>query len=265
MSGSTAVMDDFKTPDRNPSRLVKKEASAIESQSDISTNVEPVTVTPPESTAPKDEYSALKTEAIPLQMVSKSDSKPDSPGDSPSSTNSQRGLVSTRGRGRASPGRASMPAPSNKESTVLEFKTFRSPAAKAEESDTVPSLCSAGSHDNKDKPQAKLEAAEASSGIKQGDEKPSSISLDSTLNQTSPLAPEGSEKAKNEKKASSKKEKAGKNNVTFSPVPPAKENAVTKVSQISKIFRTFNISPWFCSDRFLFLFQLSLDPNKVAN
>jgi hypothetical protein len=79
-------------------------------------------------------------------------------GDSPS----KRGLVSRRGRG--SPGRALMASsgsttssPSNEphvrdNTSVLEFKTFRSPERnkQRDENDTVPSLCSTESGDRKE-------------------------------------------------------------------------------------------------------------------
>ena len=223
MSASTAVMDDFKTPDRKPPQSgqeAKKESSEGQNTA--------ATVTPPESSmqmeSPEDKHVRFDKEKN--QIDAKAES---SAGDSPSSTNSQRGLVSTRGRRSASPGRAaSIPTSIKKESNVLEFKTFRSPSGKAEESDTVPSLCSAGSMDTKDKEtalQVKLQAAGADSTAKEGDKKPSSISCDSALDQTSPLAADGSAKAK-----STMKKGSGKNNVTFSPVPPTKDHAVARVS-----------------------------------
>ena len=113
MSASTAVMDDFKTPDRKPPQSgqeVKKESNEAQNTA--------ATVTPPESSlnreenmeSPEDKHVRFDKEKNQSDVKAES-----SAGDSPSSTNSQRGLVSTRGRRSASPGRAaSIPASTKK-------------------------------------------------------------------------------------------------------------------------------------------------------
>lgn len=117
------------------------------------------------------------------------------------------------------------------ESTVLEFKTYTSPQRKREESDTVPSLCSASSAE-KEKEQEQAPVSKTKDAKETNSEehsKPASISCDTNLNQTSPLG-ESDEKGGATKSKPSKSEKSDgkKNNVTFSPVPPTKDNAVVR-------------------------------------
>jgi hypothetical protein len=256
---ATTTTEDFTTPDRKPphsstGQEEKKEVSAKEAERDLV--LKPATVTPPDSSR---EENLSKTESRSLQRVTCDVGSPEdrhvrfdkemedvhkveSPGDSPSSTGSQRGLVSRRGGRCASPGRITNKQKATKESTILEFKTYRSPTRKREDSDNVPSLCSASSAENKEKEvvssstlSTRVKKESETSSSNKGDEKPVSISCDSTINQTSPLAPDGAEQTQEAKKNKSKAERSEtgtrKNNVTFSPVPPSRDNAVARVSR----------------------------------
>jgi hypothetical protein len=243
MVGSTVEIEDFTTPDRKPphsstDQEEKKEVSATEAARDS----KPATVTPAESSATRD---AVKSDPSDLQIASSvespderhvrfdnemSDEGTESQGDS----KSRRGTVSRRGGRCGSPGRGGNNSTAKKESTVLEFKTYRSPPrTKRDRTDTVPSLCSSNSV-GKDKEgaakAAKAEDAEVSNS--KGDKKPSSISCDASMNQTSPLG-DGSEQPAEAKETNSKAEKleSKKNNVTFSPVPPARDHVVVRVSR----------------------------------
>jgi hypothetical protein len=147
---------------------------------------------------------------------------------------SRRGTVSRRGGRCGSPGRGGNNSTTNKESTVLEFKTYRSPSrTKREETDTVPSLCSSNGVDKDKEGAAKAaKTGDAEVSNSKGDKKPSSISCDSSINQTSPLG-DGSEQPAEAKETKTKAEKidSKKNNVTFSPVPPARDHIVVRVSR----------------------------------
>lgn len=236
MVGTKGEIEDFTTPDRKPSHSAadqeeKKEVSCKEAARDS----KPATVTPQESSVTRD---PVKTEPGALQIASSvespderhvrfdnemSDDGADSNGDS----KSRRGTVSRRGGRCGSPGRAGNNSTVKKESTVLEFKTYRSPPRrKGEENDTVPSLCSTSSA------AVKTESEDVQGSTSKEDQKPSSISCDAALNQTSPLG-DGSEQPADPKEAKSKTDKmeSKKNNVTFSPVPPAKDHAVVRVSR----------------------------------
>ena len=254
MSGSTDIVKDFKTPERSTPKMTldimeeKKDLSPKEAVTDTSKS-NAATVTPPESGISREESKKLLDS--PSQMVSSQVDSPEdrhvrfdkemkleeneeSPVDSPSSTGSQRGLVSRRGGRCASPGRAVKPG-TTKDSSALELKSFRSPTAnKREESDTVPSLCSASS-ESKVKKGTVIKKEDSESSISnQGDKKPASISCDTTIHQTSPLAShdaEGSEIPKTAKVKVEDKASSRKNNVTFSPVPPPKESISDKVSR----------------------------------
>ncbi len=160
-------------------------------------------------------------------------------GDSPS----KRGLVSRRGGRCASPGRTLMSSSASKETheaatAVLEFKTFRSPDRKQrDESDTVPSLCSAGSIDrNEESTKLATEIHTNECNRNTNDENLSSKGLLSLHNGLLPKpSSNSSDVASNHRSTSPRMEltkRAGdnaaatvtsstkKNIVTFSPVPP---------------------------------------------
>ena len=244
MSGSTDVIKNFETPDRaGPGTSIVKERKGTEEAASDKVP-KPATVTPPEEDGRKKSQAASECslEAVALSQVESPEDnkhvrfdkeKEDAAlVDSPDSTNSQRGLVSRRGGRCASPGRAV--GVSSNESNVLEFKTFRipEPRSKKDENDTVPSLCSASSMDKE-----KSGAGEASAAAKVKKEdasdsdrrKPTSISCDSALDQTSPLASHHANQTKMKKVKTDDRRKATtptkKNNVSFSPVPPPRESA----------------------------------------
>ena len=280
MSGSTQVLKEFETPDRSSTITSldhaeeKKEITPGDTADEMKKceMAKPKTVTPPEPGS-REDVSGLKkepTDVSPLQIDvdgqvdspedgnkqvrfdgDSEDAKKESLNDSPSSsTSSQRGLVSRRGGRCTSPGRMSSKVPSAKE-TVLEFKTYRSPSrVKREESDTVPSLCSANSGEQKEKrgsTSIPTEQTEESAKVKRenegdvssgGDKKPSSISCNSALiENTSPLASDGADHSQDAsstkaKPASSRQEiaqQSRKNNVTFSPKPPSKKEYADRV------------------------------------
>lgn len=236
MANNTSAMDDFKTPDRKPSssdRGQQKVTSSVEAERKIS---KPATVTPAESTTTRE---PVKAEPPALQITSSVESpedkhvrfdkkkKKEDTSETPEAKN--RGAASRRGGRSGSPGRSG----TEMESTVLEFKTYRSPERKRDESDTVPSLCSASSAE-KEKEQEKASKAKTKDTKETSSEehnKPASISCDTNLNQTSPLG-ESDEKSSATKSKPIKSEKSDgkKNNVTFSPVPPTKDSAVVRVS-----------------------------------
>jgi len=239
---STAELEkDFATPDRTGPQSASIAASQIKNERALESSVpknskleKVATVTPPESMTRDELMKSKKKDAETGSALNMVTSQVDSPDDrhvrfnndqkkhdpaaeSPSSNSSQRGLVSRRGGKCASPSRSPKGSSSD---AVLEFKTYRSPPRKKrEEIDTVPSLCS-------DKDKIKAEARDSSSETK-NDRKPSSISCDASMNQTSPLA---SEEAKPVVGKEESKTAGRKNNVTFSPVPNSKENVEDKVS-----------------------------------
>jgi len=236
MANNTSMMDDFKTPDRKPAssdRGKQKVISSVEAERKIS---KPATVTPAESTTTRE---PVKAQPPTLQITSsvespedkhvRFDKKKQEQNTSEPETEKRRGPASRRD------GRSSSPGSSGKEmeSTVLEFKTYTSPQRKREESDTVPSLCSASSAE-KEKEQEQAPVSKTKDAKETNSEehsKPASISCDTNLNQTSPLG-ESDEKGGATKSKPSKSEKSDgkKNNVTFSPVPPTKGNAVVRVN-----------------------------------
>lgn len=227
------------------------------------------TVTPPESAAKEDPSIQKKQHAdSPMPRVAsqvdspedrhvrfdkgmdKLEVKAQSPGDS--STGGQRGLVSRRGGRCSSPGRV-VGKPSPTREPVLEFKTYRSPSRKKDENDTVPSLCSATTSSTSEKEKTTPKAVpvdskpntpmkreddegDQSSPDKKIDPKPASISYDSSVDQTSPLTSHDSEQTNEPRSPRAKVEDTAggtpfkKNNVTFSPVPPARESVSDKVS-----------------------------------
>lgn len=276
MSGSTQIMKEFETPDRN-NKLnhseEKKEVTPHDTASEMKASgmAKPNTVTPPEAGS-REDPSAIKkepTDVSPLQMPvdgqvdspedgnkqvrfdgDAEETKKDSLNDSPSSSSSsQRGLVSRRGGRCGSPGRMSSKVPSTKE-TVLEFKTYRSPSrGKRDETDTIPSLCSANSGEQrekngtneeaKDSIKVKLEDKDDEADDSEADKKPSSIACNSALiENTSPLASDGvdhaqdarSSKTKVPKSRQESAQQSRKNNVTFSPQPPSKKEIAERVS-----------------------------------
>jgi hypothetical protein len=261
MVGSTGEIEDFTTPDRKPphsstDQEEKKEVLATEAARDSkpgtvtpaesSATRDPVTVTPAESSATRD---TVKSEPSALQLASSVESPDerhvrfdngfdnemsDEGTESHADSKSRRGAVSRRGGRCGSPGRAGNNSTTKKESTVLEFKTYRSPPrTKREETDTVPSLCSTSSVDKDKEGAAKAaKAGDAEVSNSKGNKKPSSISCDASMNQTSPLA-DGSEQPAEAKESKIKAEKmeSKKNNVTFSPVPPARDHAIVRVSR----------------------------------
>ena len=249
MSGSTEVASEFATPDRSQPITTaeeKKDISDKEAANDTTKSVKPATVTPPESLAPRDENSFKTSPESPLQIAASQvdspedkhvrfDKEEESAVDSPSSTNSQRGLVSRRGGRYASPGRVVGKPGATKEPNALEFKTFQTPVQKKDESDTVPSLCSANSTDkerneNGDAPAIKKEDPDTTSNS-EGDRKPASISCDSAIDQTSPIASDQSHQdAKPSKVKTETVKETKKSNVTFSPVPKPRESASERVS-----------------------------------
>ena len=179
----------------------------------------------------------------------KSESPAESSSDSPASNKSQRGLVSRRGGRCTSPGRVGSRVSSPPKDSVLEFKTFRSPQRKRDENDTnTPSLCSTGSFlDAKetkegdsansaalDDAKVNTEGSESHASVKadgDGSKKPLSISCDASKVQTSPLHSHEADqdvKVKQESKTAGGREalQSRKSNVTFSPVPPAREDKV---------------------------------------
>mmetsp|Transcript_24319 Transcript_24319/g.59541 ORF Transcript_24319/g.59541 Transcript_24319/m.59541 type:complete len:919 (+) Transcript_24319:274-3030(+) len=233
MANNTSVMDDFKTPDRKPSssdRGQPKVTSSVDSERKIS---KPATVTPAESTITREPVKAAPPT---LQITSSVESPEDKHvrfdkkkheqevAETPEAKN-RRGAVSRRGGRSGSPGRPG----TDMESTVLEFKTFRSPQRKREESDNVPSLCSSSSAEKEKERPSKAKAKDAKDTNSEEQSKPASISCDANMNQTSPLG-EGTEKsgAAKSKPTKSEKSEGKKNNVTFSPVPPTKENVVVR-------------------------------------
>jgi hypothetical protein len=290
MSGSTDVVEDFATPDRASVQASldleeeKKDSSAKEVATDASKVVKAkaVTVTPPESASREVISNATKEAAeSPLQLVAsqvespeenkhvrfdkemekaveKTEAKAESPSDSPSSTSSQRGLVSRRGGRCNSPARV-VGKPSSAKATVLEFKTYRSPTRKRDENDTVPSLCSDKEKSSSAKLDPKVKVVEAeSSNNSSGNRKPASISCDASLNQTSPLAShEGDQNRHPKSPPKVKNEAARKNNVSFSPVPPSRDNAEEKVSRsfLEEVACFFSTSNLICVD--------NEDSNKV--
>jgi hypothetical protein len=262
MSGSTEVIKDFTTPDRtSPSEAheEKKELSGTEAhaESTMTEVAKPNTVTPPESANREDLSKRESAAECPLQIgiATVVDSPIDQdkhvrfnrdqdnnqggkvdPEDSPSSSSSQRGLVSRRGGRCGSPGRIASKPPGGQE-PVLEFKTFRSPPRKRDENDTVPSLCSTSEKTAAAAPAIeeiqKIKEDETSSSKNEAGRKPLSISCDSSkIETTSPLHSNEGEQS-HDTKASRVKAESGrqdapqsrKNNVTFSPVPPKREDA----------------------------------------
>ena len=260
MTGRTEVIKDFTTPDRSsPSEAheEKKELSGSEAHAEsiMTEAAKPKTVTPAESTN-REELSKRESAAeSPLQLGIATDV--DSPTtdqdkhvrfnrdqenqegkDSPASSSSQRGLVSRRGGRCGSPGRIASKPPGGQE-PVLEFKTFRSPPRKRGDNDTVPSLCStsekaaAAAPATEEIKEIKEEETSSSKNESEADRKPLSISCDSSkIETTSPLQYNGREQS-HDTKASRVKAESGrqdapqsrKNNVTFSPVPPKREDA----------------------------------------
>lgn len=261
MSGRTEVIKEFTTPDRSsPSeaREEKKELSGTEAhaESTMTEAAKPNTVTPPESN--REQLSKRESAAespLELGIATDVDSPTDQdkhvrfyrdqnneegkvdPEDSPTSSSSQRGLVSRRGGRCGSPGRIAS-KPQGGQEPVLEFKTFRSPPRKRDENDTVPSLCSTS-----EKAAAAAPAIEAIQKIKEDtsssknesevDRKPLSISCDSSkIETTSPLQSHEGVHSHHTKTSRVKVESGRqdapqlrKNNVTFSPVPPKREDA----------------------------------------
>lgn len=204
------MAQDFATPDRRspPESILeeKKNLSTEEAARDTSKMVKAATVTPPESMTREDgTLKKVKKDfvASPMQIMAGQVESPDdrhvrfdkedeTPLDSPSSSNSQRGLVSRRGGRCSSPGRIVGKASVKKES-VLEFKAYRSPQRKKDENDTVPSLCSANSlekdKDTSEETGTKIkEEDRGTSATGEKDRKPESISCDSAMDQTSPIA-----------------------------------------------------------------------------
>lgn len=234
---TTSVMDDFKTPDRKP-------ASSDHAQQKVTSSVDPerkitkaATVTPAEVASTRE---PVKADPPALEITSSVEASPEDKhvrfdkkkqeqdsAETPEATN-RRGEASRRGGRGSSPGRSGK----EMESTVLEFKTYRSPERKRDESDTVPSLCSTSSADKeKEQEQApKAETKETKETSSEEHNKPASISCDANLNQTSPLGESEMGAATKSKSAKSEKTDGKKNNVTFSPVPPTKDNAVVRVS-----------------------------------
>jgi hypothetical protein len=260
MSGRTEIIKDFTTPDR-PSQPEaheeKKELSGTEAhaQSAMMESAKPNTVTPTESTNREELSKRESATESPLQLgvATDVDSPTDQdkhvrfnrdqeikvePEDSPASSSSQRGLVSRRGGRCGSPGRIAS-KPLGGQEPVLEFKTFRSPPRKRDENDTVPSLCStsekaaAVAPATKEIQKIKMEETSQSKNESGADRKPLSISCDSSkIETTSPLQYNEREQS-NETKASRVKADSGRqdapqsrrNNVTFSPGPPKREDA----------------------------------------
>lgn len=259
MSGRPEVIKDFTTPDRSsPSEAheEKKELSGTEAhaESTMMEAAKPKTVTPAESTNREELFKRDSASESPLQLgiATNVDSPTDQDKhvrfnrdqnnqegkDSPASSSSQRGLVSRRGGRCGSPGRIASKPPGGQE-PVLEFKTFRSPPRKRDENDTVPSLCStsekaaAAAPATKEIKKIKEEETSSSKNESEADRKPLSISCDSSkIETTSPLQHNGREQS-HDTKASRLKAENGrqdapqlrKNNVTFSPVPPKREDA----------------------------------------
>jgi hypothetical protein len=280
MSGSTDVIKDFATPVRGPPHSStgvleeKKDMSPKEAATDTA-KAKPATVTPPES-ALREEGSSKKGPAeSPLRLIisqvespedkhvrfdkemKKLEEKAESLADSPDSTNSQRGLVSRRGGRCASPGRIVGKPSSTKESSVLEFKTYRSPPRRKDENDAVPSLCSANSSDKEksateeasstagnDNPKVKKGETETSNS-NEGRSKPASISCDSSMNHSSPLTSHEADQSQETKTKKVKTEDSRKattppprkNNVSFSPVPPPRVCTAERVSWNCIVFR----------------------------
>jgi hypothetical protein len=211
-SGATKAMaDDFKTPERTASpKLRGGRKSKKMSLQDKETEKKMQEVAKPNTVTPHDAGNReLKGEKeSPLQVSFPKVESPDAvdqdkhvrfnnnAGEEENESNSEgskRGLVSRRGGRCGSPARNSVATTnesgeSTNEQTILEFKTYRSPPRKKKE-------------DNAETPEVKAEQDDSEDKKAATKAAPLHASQDS------------------------KPETPKKNSVTFSPVPPKKENA----------------------------------------
>jgi len=242
-------MEDFTTPDRKPSSTTQgkeKVTSSVEADRKIAKSA---TVTPAESTATR---NSVKAEPSALQMTSSVESSEDKHvrfgkgnqakeiAETPEAK-TRKGPLSRRGGRSGSPARPG----ADIESTFLEFKTYRSPQRKREESDTVPSLCSSSIAEKQKNRSARTKIAVVKEETNSGkDNKPASISCDTNMNQTSPLGESPEKRASgNLNSVKPAKSEAKKNNVTFSPVPPTKDCAVVRTPTRSPTKGNFQSLP----------------------
>jgi AP2 domain len=228
---ATATAQDFTTPDRSSllhRHFEEKKDEAAESigiqggasltttKDHLPPTVTPAaTVTPSEKASEEESHDAASADDDNRQVrFDKEGGEVESTtssvgGDSPS----KRGLVSRRGRG--SPGRALMASSTTEAheaaTTVLEFKTFRSPERKQKDDDAVPSLCSTGSVDRKE------EDSKQTGNKDDDDDNNNNKNAEKDENcSASVVAVKGYTKASSAAATNVSK----KGSVTFSPVPP---------------------------------------------
>ncbi len=214
----TEVVNEFVTPDRGAqqSNSIGEKKDSLTEEDSVLESKQIATVTPPESGTREENATEQDSDGnSPLEMVtnnqveSPEDRKvrfdnsdtAESISDSPSSTCSQRGLVSRRGGRCASPGRIACASP--KKDQILEFQTYRSPARQKGAGDSVPSLRSDTSPEQRSEVKKMSEDTAGNSSLTENKE-------------SGPLSAqvEGMKEMKPVEK---------KNNVTFSPVPPPRE------------------------------------------